>query len=74
MNTANLTPREQQVCDLLVMGMSNKEIAIDLGISPRTVEDFRPIIFRKYNVHSAAHLIRAVYGLGAPPARKTINA
>ena len=33
-----VTPRDQQVLDLLVQGCSNKEIAGQLSISPRTVK------------------------------------
>jgi len=63
----NLTPRERQVCDLLVLGKTNKEIGTELGISWRTVDDFRHSVFGKYSVHSVVHLVRTVYGLGAPP-------
>ena len=42
-----VTPRDQQVLDLLVQGCSNKEIAGQLSISPRTVKQhLRPLFLR----------------------------
>lgn len=70
----DLTPRERQVCNLLVMGMSNKEIAKVLGISSRTVDDHRSQVLSKCDVRGVVHLVRAVYGLGNPPAREAIDA
>lgn len=67
--TAYLTPRERQVCDMLVQGMNGKEIAGELGISWRTVEEHRHNILTKYEVRGVVNLVRAVYGLGDPPAR-----
>jgi two-component system response regulator FixJ len=57
---AHLTPREQQVMDLLALGNSSKEIAATLKISVRTVEGHRRVVLRKMAVPSAAHLARAV--------------
>jgi len=65
----NLTPRERQVCDLLVLGKTSKEVARDLGLSWRTVDDHRHQIFVKYEVVGIPLLIRKVYGLGAPPSQ-----
>jgi DNA-binding CsgD family transcriptional regulator len=39
MTTFKITPRDQEVLDLLCEGCSNKEIADTLGISPRTVKE-----------------------------------
>lgn len=60
-----LFPRERQVCKLLVLGKSNKEIAIELGISSRTVESHREHILKKLQVRNVVELVRAVYGIGA---------
>jgi len=57
---AHLTPREQQVMDLLALGTSSKEIAATLKISVRTVEGHRRVVLRKMAVPSVAHLARAV--------------
>jgi DNA-binding NarL/FixJ family response regulator len=37
-DTIKVTPREQQVLDLLLQGCSNQEIAGELSINPRTVK------------------------------------
>ena len=59
-----LTPRERQVCNLMVLGLTSPEIGISLGISHRTVEDHRKQILKKYDVCNAVELTRAVYGIG----------
>ena len=53
-----LTPREQQVMDLVVMGKSNKEAAKALGVSPKTIEVHRAHLMDKLRVRSLAELIR----------------
>ncbi|WP_292114210.1 response regulator [Brevundimonas sp.] len=55
---AALTPRERQIFDRLVEGGSNKEIAIDLSISPRTVEVFRARVMEKMAADSLSALVR----------------
>ncbi|MFT5392349.1 MAG: two-component system response regulator FixJ [Gammaproteobacteria bacterium] len=52
-----LTPREREVMELVVGGKSNKVIALDLGISERTVEIHRGRVMRKMGVRSLAHLV-----------------
>lgn len=51
-----LTAREQEIAGLVVGGSSNKEIARDLEISPRTVEVHRSNIFKKLDVRNAVEL------------------
>ncbi|EAQ34468.1 Transcriptional regulatory protein, LuxR family protein [Nitrobacter sp. Nb-311A] len=60
MNVQNhaLTDRQQAVCDLLIQGLSNKEISERLGISHRTVEAHRVAVFRKYGVRNVVELVR----------------
>ena len=53
-----LTPREREVMLLMVEGKANKVIAIDLDISPRTVEIHRARVMEKLNANSLAHLVR----------------
>lgn len=50
---ARLTSRESEIAALIVGGSSNKEIARDLDISPRTVEVHRANIFKKLDVRNA---------------------
>jgi DNA-binding NarL/FixJ family response regulator len=60
MRALGLTSRQQQVCDLLARGFSNKEIATALGIDHRTVEGHRAVIFEKMHVRNAVELVRQV--------------
>lgn len=53
-----LTERQKAVCDLLIEGLSNKEISERLGISHRTVEEHRAEVFRKMGVRNAVELTR----------------
>lgn len=55
---ARLTPREHQVFTALVGGASNKEMALALKISPRTVEVFRANVMAKMEADSLSALIR----------------
>lgn len=53
-----LTPRERQVFEALVEGKSNKEIALELEISPRTVEIFRAKVMTKMQAENLSALVR----------------
>ena len=59
-----LTPREQQVMRLLAEGLSTKQIAEKLFISPKTVENHRANIMSKLDLHSAMELVRYAAKLG----------
>jgi len=54
---ATLTTRERQVMDLVVIGETNKVIAANLEISPKTVETHRARIMEKMHARSLADLI-----------------
>ena len=54
----SLTPREKQVMALVVDGAANKVIAIDLGLSERTVEIHRAKVMEKMGARSVAHLVK----------------
>jgi DNA-binding NarL/FixJ family response regulator len=54
----HLTEREHQVLRLIVDGKSNKEIALELGISPKTVSVHRTNVMTKFNVQNTVELIR----------------
>jgi len=56
-----LTPREREVMTYLVSGVSNKNLAEQLGLSSRTVEIHRSKIMRKMGVTSLQDLVRMVY-------------
>jgi len=53
-----LTPRENQVMDMVVDGAANKAIAIDLDLSERTVEIHRAKVMEKMGARSVAHLVK----------------
>ncbi len=55
---ALLTPRQREVLDHVVMGRKNKEIAFELGISPRTVEIHRARVMAKMQAKSLSQLVR----------------
>lgn len=53
-----LSEREREVLDLIVSGLTNKEIGRALDVSPRTVETHRANLFAKLDAESLAQLIR----------------
>jgi two-component system response regulator FixJ len=53
-----LSAREKEVLQLVVDGRANKVIALDLGLSERTVEVHRGNIMDKMGAQSLAHLVR----------------
>lgn len=55
-----LTPREREVMELVAAGKSNKAVANDLDISPKTVEVHRAKVMRKMKVQSVAELVMIV--------------
>jgi len=55
---ARLTPAEREVLDLIVEGKLNKEIAAELGLSIRTVEDRRARLMKKTEASSVAGLVQ----------------
>lgn len=59
-----LTSREQEIMVLLAQGLSTKQIAEKLFISPKTVENHRSNILRKLNIHSTLELVRYAARLG----------
>ena len=59
-----LTAREQEVMGLLAEGLSAKEVADKLFISPKTVENHRHSIMKKLDLHSNIELIRYAAKLG----------
>jgi FixJ family two-component response regulator len=55
-----LTPRERQVLEQIAAAASNKETALHLGISPRTVEIHRSRIMHKLGAKNSVDLMRIV--------------
>jgi two-component system, LuxR family, response regulator FixJ len=66
-----LTQREHEVLDLLVEGLSQREIAGRLEISPRTVEVYKARMMEKLQCRSLAELIRAAIAASSAGPRDT---
>ncbi len=61
-----LTPRQRQVVGYLVQGMSTKEMAKTMSLSPRTIGRHVEGIMERWGVHERAKLVVIARGLGAP--------
>jgi len=66
---ASLSARERQVLEGLIEGQSNKAIARELGISPRTVEVYRANLMTKMEAGSLSELIRMALRAEIAPSR-----
>src|SRR5262249_29463973 len=53
-----LTPRERAVLELLAEGLSQRDIAARLAISPRTVEVYKARMMEKLQCHTLAEVVR----------------
>jgi two-component system response regulator FixJ len=62
---AELPPRQREVMDLVAAGLSSKQIAARLGISHRTVENYRAWIMERMDAGNVADLVRKVLILDA---------
>lgn len=66
----DLTTRERCVLDGIIGGRSNKEMAIEFGLSPRTVEMHRSNLMRRTGARKVADLISLAAAAGySKPAR-----
>lgn len=61
---ARLTPRQRQIMELVLSGHSSKNIAADLGISQRTIENYRASIMKKLGTKSLPELARLALAAG----------
>jgi FixJ family two-component response regulator len=71
---ALLTPREKEVMQRVVRGHANKVIAMDLGVSQRTVELHRARVMKKLRMRSVAELVHAVDRIGGVAAAEAMAA
>src|SRR5450631_3699502 len=62
---ASLSPRERQVMEGLIAGLSNKLIAREYDISPRTIEVYRANVMTKMGANSLSELVRLAMRAGA---------
>ena len=63
----SLSLRERDVLIGLMQGRSNKVIAHDLGISPRTIEIYRAKLMEKFNVRSLPEALGIAFAAGLYP-------
>lgn len=59
-----LTEREREVLKLVAVGKTNKEIAVLLGLSVRTIESHRSNVMKKLNIWTVAELVRYAISKG----------
>jgi DNA-binding NarL/FixJ family response regulator len=73
----SITGREREVLTRIALGNSNKSIARELGLSPKTVEKHRSNLMRKLQLHNAAAItmfaIRNGMTSSAPPSITPLN-
>jgi FixJ family two-component response regulator len=62
-----LSERQRQVMELAVTGLSNKEIASQLGISPKTVENHRAWVMERIGAKNLAELVRIALKIAERP-------
>jgi DNA-binding CsgD family transcriptional regulator len=67
--TLRLPPRQRQVLTLLSRGMSEKEVAAELDVSPHTVHDYVKALYRAHGVRSRSELLAQVARPAPPLAR-----
>ena len=67
--TSALTPQERRVAAAVQRGASNRDIAADLFLSPKTVEFHLRQIYRKLDVHSRTQLVAALADTARPAER-----
>ncbi len=65
---SRLTPREREVFDRMIVGRTPKQIALELGLSRKTVDIHRAHVLIKMQVDSVVDLVRALHGANAGPA------
>jgi DNA-binding NarL/FixJ family response regulator len=63
-NRKRLTSRESEVLQLVAEGLANKQMAVELGISIKTVEKHRQQLMHKLNIHDTAGLTRYAIAAG----------
>jgi DNA-binding NarL/FixJ family response regulator len=62
--SARLSPREAEILQLIAEGKANKETAVELGISIKTVEKHREHLMAKLDIHDTAGLTRHAIAAG----------
>jgi two-component system, chemotaxis family, CheB/CheR fusion protein len=68
-----LTRRQRQIMDMVLAGHPSKNIAADLGISQRTVENHRASIMKKTGSRSLPALARLAIAAGGDPEQRKLS-
>jgi DNA-binding NarL/FixJ family response regulator len=68
-----ITPRDAQVLQLLVQGCSNKEIASQLNISPRTVKQHLRTLFLRAGIREGRKWVKLATAMFAKEQMKSCN-
>jgi DNA-binding NarL/FixJ family response regulator len=69
----SLTSRESEVLQLVAEGHANKQVAVKLGISIKTVEKHRQHVMDKLNIHETAGLTRYAIAAGIIESRVQVT-
>ncbi len=73
LNEIKITQRDEQVLDLLVQGCSNKEIADQLKISPRTVKQHLRTLFLRAGIKDGHKRVKLATAMFQREQRETCN-
>jgi DNA-binding CsgD family transcriptional regulator len=63
-STGDLTPTEQRIAEYVAAGMTNREVAAALFVTPKTVESALTRVYRKLGVRSRTELARRLADQG----------
>ena len=67
----HVTPRQAQILRLIALGLSDKEIASSLGVSPRTVQTHLVRLYQEHGLHTrsaaVAFWLEKTFGISALP-------
>jgi len=73
LSTIKITERDLQVLKLLVQGCSNKEIAAQLSISPRTVKQHLRTLFLRAGIHEGRKRVKLATAMFEKEQRESCN-
>src|SRR6202035_30856 len=73
LNQIKITPRDEQVLQLLMQGCSNKEIAAQLNISPRTVKQHLRTLFLRAGIRDGRKRVNLATAMFAKEQIKSCN-
>jgi DNA-binding NarL/FixJ family response regulator len=71
--SAQLTPRQREILQLIVEGNSTKEIAFSLGLSGKTVDAHRLQLMEKLHIHDLPGLVRYAMRVGLVPTEAPVR-